>query len=121
MPYRVKKRKCKNSQGKKGKYIITKKNSNKKISCHTSKSKADSVIRAKYANEDIQEIAEKVFIRLLYENIKKEKSLNGSHPEEYYLEWHDFEKEWFDKKGLTTWDEDRKVTYKYLKDMGLLK
>ena len=73
-----------------------------------------------FTDEDIQNIAERVFLRLVYENAKKEKSLSGSHPEEQYMEWHKFEKEWFDKKGLTTWDEDRKVTEKYLEDMGLL-
>ncbi len=68
----------------------------------------------------LHNILERVLLRLVYENSKNKKSLSGSHPEEQYMEWHDFEKEWFNKKGLTTWDEDRKVTKKYLEDIGLL-
>ena len=73
-----------------------------------------------FTDKVIQNIAERVFLRLIYENAKKEKSLSGSHPEEQYMEWHKFEKKWFKEKGLTTWDEDRKVTEKYLEDIGLL-
>ena len=120
MPYSIKKCKCKDSKGKRGKYIVTKKGKSKQLSCHTSKTKAKAAIRARYVHEDIQNIAERVFLELLYENAKKEKSLNGSHPEEQYIEWHAFEKKWFDKKGITTWDEDRKTTKKYLEDIGLL-
>ena len=53
MPYKILKRKCKQSNGKKGKYIVVKKSDNKKQSCHTSKKKAKAAIRARYANEDI--------------------------------------------------------------------
>ncbi len=61
---------------------------------------------------------EKVYIRLLSESKKK---YAGSHPEESYHEWNDLEDEWFDKKGLTTWDKDRQTTKNYFKDMGMLK
>ena len=62
---------------------------------------------------------EKVYIRLLSESKKK---YAGSHPEESYIyDWHEFEKDWFDKEGLTTWEKDRQVTKKYLQDIGLLK
>ena len=47
MPYKIIKRKCKQSSGKKGKYIIVKKSDNKKQSCHTSKEKAQSAVRAR--------------------------------------------------------------------------
>lgn len=70
MPYKIRKRKCKNSQNKKGKYIITKSNNNKKISCHTSKEKAQAARRAKYANENISLIIEKVFSKLLQESLR---------------------------------------------------
>ena len=60
---------------------------------------------------------EKVYLRLLSESKKK---YAGSHPDESYREWHDLETDWFDKKGLTTWDKDRQVTKDYLKDIGLL-
>ena len=106
MPYKVRKRKCKDSSGKKGKYIITKSNDNKKISCHTSKSKANAAVRAKYANEDIEEIMEEVFLRLL---------------EESKYGWPEFDEKEFDKDGITTWHEDREWTKQYLKDMGMLK
>tara|TARA_Y100000591_G_C21234731_1_gene406229 strand:+ start:32 stop:223 length:192 start_codon:yes stop_codon:yes gene_type:complete len=61
MPYKILKKKCKQSNGKKGKYIIVKKSDNKKQSCHTSKEKAKSAIRARYANEATL----REFIRLL--------------------------------------------------------
>ena len=61
---------------------------------------------------------EKVYIRLLS---KSKKKYAGSHPEESYHEWSDLEDEWFDKKGLTTWDKDRQTTKNYFKDMGMLK
>jgi len=119
MPYSVKKRKCKTSDNKKGKYVITKKGDNKKISCHTSKKKAQSAVRAKYANENNLRLIEKIYERLLSESNKK---YAGSHPDESYIyDWHDLEDEWFDKKGLTTWDEDRQTTKKYFKDMEMLK
>lgn len=51
MPYKIIKRKCKQSNGKKGQYIVVKKSDNKKQSCHTSKKKAQSAVRARYANE----------------------------------------------------------------------
>ena len=60
---------------------------------------------------------EKVYKRLLSESKKK---YAGSHPDESYKEWHDLETDWFDKKGLTTWDKDRQTTKNYLKDIGLL-
>ena len=60
---------------------------------------------------------EKVYLRLLSESKKK---YAGSHPDESYKEWHDLEDEWFDKKGLTTWDEDRQTTKKYLKSLKLI-
>ncbi len=64
-------------------------------------------------------LIEKVYIRLLSESKKK---YAGSHPEEHYIyDWHDLEAKWFDKEGLTTWDEDRQTTKKYFKDMGMLK
>ncbi len=61
MPYKILKKKCKQSNGKKGKYIIVKKSDNEKQSCHTSKEKAKSAIRARYANEATL----REFIRLL--------------------------------------------------------
>ena len=67
MPYKIIKRKCKQSSGKKGKYIIVKKSDNKKQSCHTSKEKAQSAVRARYANES--EIRE--YIRSLLESSQR--------------------------------------------------
>ena len=126
MPYQVKKRKCKDSKGRKGKYVITKKGDNEKISCHTSKEKAQAATRARYASESHEDsfdvIVERVFSILLIESNKKKRKYAGSHPDEFYLiDWHDFDEEWFDKKGITTWDEDREWTKQYLKDIGLLK
>ena len=117
MPYKVRKRACKNSSGKKGKYIITKSNDNKKISCHSSKEKANSAVRAKYANEEIEEIIKEVFETLLFES-----KYSGSHLEESYkYGWPEFNEKEFDKKGLSTWDEDREWTKQYLKSIGLIK
>ena len=126
MPYSIKKRKCKNSKGKKGRYVITKKGSNKKISCHTSEENAEATRRAKYAAESDSRaydvVVERIFARLLMESNKNSRKYAGSHPDEFYLiDWHDFEEEWFDMEGKTTWAEDREWTKQYLKDIGLLK
>lgn len=126
MPYLVKKRKCKDSKGVKGNYVVTKKNDNKKISCHSTEKKAYASIRARHSNEDSQTdidvIAEKVFSRLLSEYTESQKKYAGSHPEESYVYgWPEYDEEWFDKKGLTTWHEDREWTKQYFKDMGMLK
>ena len=64
MPYKIIKRKCKQSSGKKGKYIVAKKSDNKKQSCHTSKKKAQSAVKARYANES----ALKEYVKLLIES-----------------------------------------------------
>lgn len=122
MPYRIKKCKCKDSKGKTGKYIITKKNNSKQISCHTSRKKAEAAIRARYVNESIEVITEKVLMALLYENSKKEASVAGSHSEEsYQYGWPEFDEKEFDKDGITTWHEDREWTKQYYKSMGMLK
>ena len=119
MPYKVKKCKCKDSKGRKGKYIVTKKGKNKQLSCHTTKAKANAAIRARYANESYDAIFEKVLLRLLEEN--KKNPISGSHPEETYkYGWPEYDEEWFDKEGITTWDEDREWTKQYFKDIGPL-
>lgn len=69
MPYKIIKRKCKQSSGKKGQYVVAKKSDNKKQSCHTSKEKAQSAVRARYANES--EIRK--YIRSLLESNQKTK------------------------------------------------
>lgn len=119
MPYSVKKRKCKTASGEKGSYVITKKKDNKKLSCHTSKEKAQSAVRARHANESeiTSDILEMIYERILLEYKGKKRKFNGSHPDESYQP---FDEEWFDKKGMTTWDEDRETTKQYLKDIGLL-
>ena len=122
MPYRIKKCKCKDSKGKTGKYSITKKNNSKQISCHSSRKKAESAIRARHINENIDTITERVLMILLYENSKKEKKVAGSYPEEsYQYGWPEFNEKEFDRNGMTTWHEDREWTKQYLKDMGMLK
>ena len=64
MPYKILKRKCKQSSGKKGKYVVVKKTDNKKQSCHTSKKKAQGAVKARYANEsEIREL-----VRFILEN-----------------------------------------------------
>tara|TARA_Y100000114_G_scaffold155999_1_gene181666 strand:- start:412 stop:771 length:360 start_codon:yes stop_codon:yes gene_type:complete len=119
MPYSVKKRNCKDSKGKKGKYIVTKKGKNKQLSCHTSKSKAKASTRARYANELHNIVFKNVLFRLLLES--KKQTARGSHPEETYkYGWPEYDEKWFDKKGITTWDEDREWTKQYFKNIGLL-
>lgn len=97
MPYSVKKRKCKTSSGE----------------------KAQNAVRARHANEAeiTPDILEMIYERILLEYKGKKRKFNGSHPDESYQP---FDEEWFDKKGMTTWDEDRETTKQYLKDMGLL-
>ena len=122
MPYRIKKCKCKDSKGKKGKYIIINKGKAEQISCHTSREKAASALRERYISERIQTITEKVLMSLLYEDSKKLKKVAGSHPDEtYQYGWPEFDEKEFDKDGITTWHEDREWTKQYLKDMGILK
>ena len=64
MPYKILKKKCRQSSGKKGKYIIVKNSDNKKQSCHASEKKAKAAIKARYANESI--LTE--YIKLLVES-----------------------------------------------------
>ena len=54
MPYDIRKRNCKQADGKKGKYVVVKKKSKGRTeqeSCHTSKKKAKGAVRARYASE----------------------------------------------------------------------
>ena len=75
----------------------------------------------KLKSNELDIIAERVFIKLLSENTNNKKSLSGSHPDESYVYgWPAFDEAWLDAKGLTTWDEDRQVTKNYFKKMGLL-
>lgn len=123
MPYKITKEKCKQSTGDAGKYVIRKKKSGKKVSCHKTKDNANKAIKAMHAAEsfnycdDIDVLTEKIFERILLEYLNEKRKLSGSHPDESYEL---FDEEWFDKKGLTTWDEDRQTVKKYLKDMKLL-
>ena len=58
MPWKVRRRKCKQASGKPGKYVVVKvKRGGKeeKESCHISKDKAQAATRARYANESLQE------------------------------------------------------------------
>ena len=122
MPYTVKKCKCKNSKGKRGKYIVTKKGKSKQLSCHTSKAKAKSAIRARYIQENYAFIVERVFTAILNESIQDKNADVGSyHYESYKYGWPEFEEKEFDKTGKTTWHEDREWTKQYLKSIGLLK
>lgn len=60
MPYSVEKRKCNQSGGKKGAYIVIKKSTGKKSSCHTSKKKAQDSIAARYANKVSEDLLEEI-------------------------------------------------------------
>ena len=122
MPYSIKKCNCRDSKGKKGKYIVTKKGKSKQLSCHTSKAKAKAAIRARYVHEKHQYIVEKVFLTILKESSKSIKKFAGSHPEESYeYGWPAFKEEEFNKDGKTTWHEDREWTRQYFKSIGMLK
>ena len=58
MPWKVRRRKCKQASGKPGKYVVVKVKRNgkeEKESCHISKDKAQAATRARYANESLQE------------------------------------------------------------------
>lgn len=59
-------------------------------------------------------------IRNILREGDKKKSYSGSHPEESYG-WSAKEEDFmFDKRGITTWKEDRQWVKEYLKSMGLL-
>ncbi len=54
MPYQVRKRSCKQSDGSKGTHVVLKKKRDggtEQRSCHKSETKADSAVRARWANE----------------------------------------------------------------------
>jgi len=122
MPYSVRKCKCKDSKGKRGKYIVTKKGKTKQLSCHTSKAKAKAAIRARHIHENYLFIAERVFAALLSENIDKVKNRAGSQTDgSYEYGWPTFNEKEFDKDGKVTWHEDREWTKQYLKSLGILK
>jgi len=122
MPYSVRKCNCRDSKGKKGKYIVTKKGKSKQLSCHSTKSKAKAAIRARYVHERNLFVTERVFNLLLSEKANKKNNVAGSYPEESYeYGWPEFEQKEFDKDGKTTWHEDREWTKQYLKSIGLLK
>ena len=122
MPYTVKKCKCKNAKGKRGKYIVTKKGKSKQLSCHTSKAKAKAAIRARHIQESYLFIAERVFAAILSENTSSKNKTAGSYPDESYeYGWPEFKKEEFDKEGKVTWHEDREWTKQYYKSLGMIK
>lgn len=60
MPYSVKKQDCEQSSGKKGAYIVIKKNTGEKTSCHSSKEKAKDSIAARHAKGVVEETMEEV-------------------------------------------------------------
>ena len=63
----------------------------------------------------------KIYNNLIKE-IKNNKKVAGSEPEERYYHWSSQEKDFmFDKPGLTTWEKDRQREKEYLKSMGMLK
>ena len=56
MPYKVRKRDCKQSDGSKGTHVVLKKKrggGTEKRSCHKSEEKADAAVRARWANETV--------------------------------------------------------------------
>ena len=66
MPWKVRKRSCRQkSTGKTGTHAVVKKDgeAEEQESCHTSKSKADSAVRARHANENL--LREFIRLRLL--------------------------------------------------------
>ena len=62
MPYSVRKKTCKQSSGKKGAYIVIKKKSGEKTSCHASKEKAEASIGARYTESEraIEEVLSEI-------------------------------------------------------------
>jgi hypothetical protein len=74
MPYKVKKQKCKKSDGTSGTYVVQKKKSGKwtKASCHDSKEKADSAKRVRGMHEKSTFLGD---IKLLIREIIKESNV----------------------------------------------
>jgi len=73
MPYAVVKQKCKQADGDSGSWIVKRRDTGKKVSCHKSKKKAQGAISARHINEteleeQIDEIVETVMRRLLWES-----------------------------------------------------
>ena len=52
------------------------------------------------------ELKESIYRRILEESKKQ----SGSYPEENYTQgWLEFDEEWLNKPGLTTWEKDRQT------------
>jgi len=62
MPYRVKKVPCKSADDNSGSWIVQKREGDtwKKVSCHSSKSKAEASIRARHVNESEESLREAI-------------------------------------------------------------
>ncbi len=72
MPWKVRKRSCKQkSTGKGGSHVVVKKEGGKEEqeSCHTSEEKADAAARARYASYNESLLREYVRLYLLIENV----------------------------------------------------
>lgn len=66
MPYKIVKRKCRQSDDDEGSWAVVRRDTGKQVSCHTSEKKAKGAIAARHVNEsEIDEIVEAVLHRLL--------------------------------------------------------
>jgi hypothetical protein len=73
MPYAVVKQKCKQSDGDSGSWIVKRRDTGKKVSCHQSKEKAQGSVSARHVNEteldeEIDDLVEAVLRRILWES-----------------------------------------------------
>ena len=69
MPYKIRSRKCRQSDGTQGTHAVVKlkDGSEEQTSCHTSEDSAEGSIRARHANEAIMRISESELIRIIKE------------------------------------------------------
>jgi hypothetical protein len=73
MPYAVVKRACRQADGDAGRWIVKRRDTGRKVSCHKSKKKAQKSVSARHINETevddiIDELVESVIRRLLRES-----------------------------------------------------
>ncbi len=98
MPYKIVKRKCKQSDGKSGSYVVSKKKKNNKLekkSCHKTKAKALGSIGARYSESTYKESAIREFIREVLIESKEDRA--SSLPDFFYKPLED------DIKGSAFW------------------
>jgi len=52
MPFSIRKQRCKKADGSKGNYVVYRTDTGKKVSCHSTRAKAEAAMRARIAGSE---------------------------------------------------------------------